>query len=122
MPGSALSSLDFAWQIRPAIGPAVNSDNLRIIDPLLFVYKDWPLGERLLSWLGIVDILLCLTSLRAAACRAVLSLASPRRVHYPRWIHGQPDQQHEPIAVLRTCEKPGDAGLRHLLHDYQGAV
>jgi hypothetical protein len=28
--------------------------------------------------------------------------------------------EHEPIAVLRTCEQPGDAGLRHLLHDYQG--
>ena len=38
MTGSALSSLDFTWPIRPAIGPGVNSDNLRIIGPFLFVY------------------------------------------------------------------------------------
>ena len=67
MTGSVFSSLDFTWQIRPAIGPAVNSDNLRIIGLLLFVYKEWPLGERRLSLLGIDDILLCLKSLRAAA-------------------------------------------------------
>ena len=54
---SAFSSLDFTWQIRPAIGPAVNCDNLRIIGPLLFVYKEWPLGERRLSLLGIDNIL-----------------------------------------------------------------
>jgi hypothetical protein len=46
MTGSAFSNLDFPWQIRPAIGPAVNSNSLRIIDPFLFVYKEWPLGER----------------------------------------------------------------------------
>jgi hypothetical protein len=36
MTGSAFSNLDFPWQIRPAIGPAVNSNSLRIIDPFLF--------------------------------------------------------------------------------------
>jgi hypothetical protein len=58
MTGSASMALDFTWQIRPAIGPAVNSDNRRMIGPLLFVYKEWPLGERRLSLLGIDDILL----------------------------------------------------------------
>ena len=58
MTGSAFSSLDFPWRIRPAIGPAVNSDNLRIIGPLFFVYKEWPWGERRLSLLGIDGILL----------------------------------------------------------------
>jgi hypothetical protein len=56
MTGSAFSSLDCIWQIRPAI--TVNSDNLRIIGPLLFVYKEWPLGERRLSMPGIDNILL----------------------------------------------------------------
>jgi hypothetical protein len=54
--GSAFSTLDFTWQIRPAIGPAVNSDNLRILGPLLFVYKEWLSEERRLSLLGIDDI------------------------------------------------------------------
>ena len=57
MTSSASVALDFTWQVRPAISPAVNSDNLRIIGPLLFVYKEWPLGERRLSLLGIDDIL-----------------------------------------------------------------
>ena len=105
MTGSAFSILDFTWQIRPAIGPAINSDNLRMIGPLFFVYKEWPSGERRLSLLGIDGIL-----------QAVSSLASPRRLHYPRWGHRRPVQQNEPIAVLRACEKPGDAGLRHCLH------
>ena len=47
--------------------------------------------------------------------QAVSSLVPTRRLHYPRWTHGQPDQQHQPTAVLRTCKKPGDAGLRHCL-------
>ena len=102
MTGSAVSILDFPWRIRPAIGPVVNSDNLRMIGPYLFVYKEWPSGERRLSLLGIDGIL-----------QAVSSLASPRRLHYPRWGHGRPVHLSEPIAVLRTCEKPGDAGLRH---------
>jgi hypothetical protein len=103
MTGSAVSILDFPRRIRPAIGPAVNSDNLRIIGPLFFVYKEWPWGERRLSLLGIAGIL-----------QAVSSLASPRCLHYPRWGHGRPVQLSEPIAV-RTCEKPGDAGLRYCL-------
>jgi hypothetical protein len=57
MTGSALSNLDFTWQIRPAIGPAVISDNLRIIGPFFFMYEAWPLGERQISMLGIDDIL-----------------------------------------------------------------
>ena len=28
----------------------------------------------------------------------------------------RPVQQNEPVAVLRACEKPGDAELRHCLH------
>jgi hypothetical protein len=54
----SVQRLDSTWQIRPAIGPAVNSDNLRIIGPLFFVYKEWPSGERRLSLLGIDGILL----------------------------------------------------------------
>jgi hypothetical protein len=61
--------LDFTWQIRPAIGPAVNSDNLGIIGPYLFVYEEWPSGERRLSLLGIAGILLYVSH------RSVLQLA-----------------------------------------------
>ena len=50
MTGSAFSSLNFIWQIRPAIGPAVNSDNLRIIGPFLFVYNEWPFLWRKLAF------------------------------------------------------------------------
>lgn len=41
-----------------AIGSPVNSDNLRIIGSLFFLYKEWPLGECRLSLLGIDGILL----------------------------------------------------------------
>ena len=58
MTGSAFSILDFPWRIRPAIGPAVNSDNLRMIGRLFFVYKELPLGDCRLSLLGIDGILL----------------------------------------------------------------
>ena len=50
MTGSAFSSLDFTWQIRPAIGPAVNSDNLRIIGPFPFLYNEWPFICRNLAF------------------------------------------------------------------------
>jgi hypothetical protein len=50
MAGSAFSSLDFTWQFRPAIGPAVNSDNLRIIGPFPFVYNEWRFLWRKLAF------------------------------------------------------------------------
>ena len=109
MTGSAFSIWILHGRSDRPSAPAVNSDNLRIIGPLFFVYKEWPWRERRLSLLG-----------KDGIPQAVSSLASPRRLHYPRWTHGQPDQSTNTIAVLRTCEQPGDAGLRHLLHDYQG--
>jgi hypothetical protein len=92
MTGSASMALDFTWQIRPAIGPAVNSDNLRIIGPFLFMYREWPSRERRLFLLGIDGIL-----------QAVSSLASPRRLHYPRWTHGQPDQSTNPLPFFEPA-------------------
>jgi hypothetical protein len=75
--GSAFSSLDFTWQIRPAIGPAVNSDNLRIIGPSFFVYEEWPLGECRLSLFGIDGILLYVSH------RSVLQPAKLSRGAWP---------------------------------------
>jgi hypothetical protein len=101
---SAFSSLEFTWHQTSAL-PSTPTISESLVLCHLCVLNGLSYGESWLFFLRIDGIL-----------QVVSSLASPRRLHYPRWRHGRPVQQHEPIAVLRTCKKPEDDGLRHCLH------